>query len=350
MEIFVSDGATINSTFDLYFGHEYKPLTDEKMALFRSELEELKFLIVDEMSMVSSDYMYKMHHRLTDIFQNDQPFGGIGIMFVGDLLQLRPVKGSFIFQSPRNSAYSSHFEDSSLWHNLEAISLKHNHRQGENSYWTQALNRLRIGELTGDDIDLLRSRLITKLSKNYPYEACHLFYTNREVNDHNDKMISKLDGKLYEIELVGDYPKSYKPRISNFGTVDDTSLMQTLRVKIGARVMVVLNISISDSLVNGSLGTVIDIMNKDDGKVSCIVIKFDIEKAGIEQRKNYSKIADKYKDSNGTPVFRHRVRYFLTTSKGKPHARQATVFQFPIKVAYAITGHKMQVTFLLLSA
>ena len=145
MEIFVSDGATINSTFDLYFGHEYKPLTDEKMALFRTELEELKFLIVDEMSIVSSDYMYKMHHRLTDIFQNDQPFGGIGIMFVGDLLQLRPVKGSFIFQSPRNPAYSSHFEDSSLWHNLEAISLKHNHRQGENSYWTQALNRLRIG-------------------------------------------------------------------------------------------------------------------------------------------------------------------------------------------------------------
>ena len=129
------------------------------------------------------------------------------------------------------------------------------------------MNRLRIGKPTVEDIDLLKTRIITRLSKNYPYDACHLFFTNREVNDHNIKMLSRLNGKLYEIELVGDYPKSYKPRISNFGTVDDTSLMQTLRVKIGARVMVVLNISISDSLVNGSLGTIIDIITKDDGKV-----------------------------------------------------------------------------------
>ena len=282
------------------------------MALFRRELEELKFIIVDEMSMVSSDYLYKMHHRLTDVFQNNQPFGGIGIMFVGDLLQLRPVKGSFIFQSPRNSAYSTHFEDTSLWHNLEAISLKHNHRQGENCNWTQTLNRLRIGEPNEDDIDLLKSRIITKLSKNYPYEACHLFFTNKEVNDHNDNLLCRLKGKLYEIELIGDYPKSYKPRISNFGTVDDTNLMQTLKIKIGARVMIVLNMSTSDSLVNGSLGTVIDIITRDDGKVSWIIIKFDNEKAGIEQRRNHLEISDRYRDHNGTPILRQRIRYFLT--------------------------------------
>ena len=141
---FLTDGTTIHATFDLFFGHDYKPLTDEKMALFRSELEELKFVILDEMSMVSSDYLYKIHHRLTDIFQNDQPFGGLNVMFVGDMLQLRPVKGWFIFRSPMNPAYGNHYEDQSLWHSLEAISLTHNHRQGESSNWTQTLNRLRI--------------------------------------------------------------------------------------------------------------------------------------------------------------------------------------------------------------
>ena len=62
-----------------------------------------------------------------------------------------------------------------------------------------------------------------------------------------------------------------------------------------------------------------------------------------EQRKKYDTIANTYKASNGTPIFRQRTRYFLSNSKGKPHAAQATIFQFPIKVAFAITGHKMQV-------
>ena len=74
-----------------------------------------------------------------------------------------------------------------------------------------------------------------------------------------------------------------------------------------------------------------------------MIIQFDSEKVGIEQRRNHASIADKYKDSNGTPIFRQRTRYFLTNCKGKAHAAQATVYQFPIKLAFAITGHKMQV-------
>lgn len=153
-----------------------------------------------------------------------------------------------------------------------------------------------------------------------------------------------MDGKLYEIELIGDYPKSYKPKISSFGTVDDTNLSQNLKVKIGARVMLVLNICTSDSLVNGSLGTIIDIVTRTDGKASWIIVRFDSEKAGLEQRRRHPGIAEKYKESNGTPILRQRIRYFLSTSRGKAHASQATVYQFPFKVAFAITGHKMQVT------
>ena len=280
------------------------------MALFRSELEELKFLIVDEMSMVSSDYLYKIHHRLTDIFQNDEPFGGLNCMFVRDMLQLRPVKGKFIFQSPMNHAYSSYYEDRSLWHNLEAVTLKHNHRQGKSSTWTQTLNRLRIGEANEEDIELLKSRIITKLSNHYPWEACHLFFTNRDVNDHNNKLLSRLSGRLYEVNLVGDYPKTYKPKISNHGTVDDTNLSQNLKIKIGARVMVVMNISTSESLVNGSLGTIIDIVTKTKKnveQVNCLAIKFYSEKAGIEQRRKHPRIADQYQEAKGTPIFRQRI-------------------------------------------
>ena len=94
----VIDGMTICSSLDLSFGHGYKALSDQKMASFRAEFEDLKLIIIDEMSMVSADDLYKIHHRLTDIFNNNLPFRELGIMFVGDMLQLKPVRGRFIFE------------------------------------------------------------------------------------------------------------------------------------------------------------------------------------------------------------------------------------------------------------
>ena len=55
LAVSVIDGMTICSSLDLYFGNNYKVLSDQKMALFRSEFKELKMIIVDEMSMVSAN-------------------------------------------------------------------------------------------------------------------------------------------------------------------------------------------------------------------------------------------------------------------------------------------------------
>ena len=53
-------------------------------------------IIIDEMNIVSADDLYKIHHRLIDIFDNNLPFAGLGILFVGDMLQLKPVRGRLI--------------------------------------------------------------------------------------------------------------------------------------------------------------------------------------------------------------------------------------------------------------
>ena len=106
--------------------------------------------------------------------------------------------------------------------------------------------------------------------------------------------------------------------------------------------MTVMNVSTSDSIVNGSMGIVDDIVTDTDGKVKYIIIRFDVKKAGTEQRKKYAQIADKYKTKNGTPIFRQKVRYHLKRSGKRVHAAKATVLQFPLKLAFAVTGHKMQ--------
>ena len=61
-------------------------------------------IIIDEMSLVSADMLYKIDAKLKEIFhlRKDMSFAGIGIMLVGDLLQIPPVKAGYIFGAPKN--------------------------------------------------------------------------------------------------------------------------------------------------------------------------------------------------------------------------------------------------------
>ena len=83
---------TLHSAFDLNFnGRVHESLSDKKLAQFRTNLADLKLIIVDEMSMVDSDKLYKIHRRLCEVLQYDMTelFANVGIVLVGDLLQVR---------------------------------------------------------------------------------------------------------------------------------------------------------------------------------------------------------------------------------------------------------------------
>ena len=108
---------------------------------------------------------------------------------------------------------------------------------------------------------------------------------------------------LYSFELVGDYPQNYKPKITTYGTVDDTNLCEVLNIKVGARVMVIMNVDTMDSLANGSLGVILDVVTNNDGKMKYVVIKFDLQKSGLEQRQKNPQIANRYNEENETLIF-----------------------------------------------
>ena len=97
-------GITIHGAFDFRFGNEITSSSDKKLAELRENLSELQLIIIDEMSLVSSDQLYKIDAKMKEIFQlrKDIPFAGIGIVLVGDLLQIPPVKAGYIFDKPSN--------------------------------------------------------------------------------------------------------------------------------------------------------------------------------------------------------------------------------------------------------
>ena len=89
--MFSLDGMTLHAAFDFSFnGKAHEGLSEKKLAQFRNNLADLKLVIIDEMSMVDCNKLYKIHRRLCEVFQclDDDLFANVGIVLVGDLLQV----------------------------------------------------------------------------------------------------------------------------------------------------------------------------------------------------------------------------------------------------------------------
>ena len=119
----------------------------------------MKILIIDEISLVDADMLYKIDLRLREITQMGVPLGNIAIFVLGDLMQMCPISGRFIFLEPRNTQFFLTSEIDPLWPKFECINLEINHRQGEDKDYADMLNRIRVGKQTSDDIQKLKERV-----------------------------------------------------------------------------------------------------------------------------------------------------------------------------------------------
>ena len=341
-------GTTIHSAFGFKIGNEVTYLNDKRLAEMRYQFEYLKFIIIDEISLVSADMLYRIHMRLKEIFQTnvDIPFADINMLLVGDLLQLPPVRGALVFKTPFNLEFASNKDNLNLWGSHAPMLLKHNHRQGEGKEWANSLNRIREGICTEEDELRLKSRETT--DQFLVSDALHMFYKNKDVKSHNEKMLAKLDTELVVIEaVISKLPGGRKPTVNKSkGTIGNTEFLETLEVRVGARVICIFNVDIMDDLVNGQCGAVIGIEKGRNGQVQYIVVKFDDESCGKRRRHEYRhKLSQKYLEQNGTPIFRHEQEFNLASRTGWKFSATAKLNQFPLRLGYAQTGHKMQVNF-----
>ena len=337
------DGQTLHSLFSFNFGAGYMSLSDkvrdEKRNLFRN----LKMLIIDEISLVDVDMLYKIDLRLREITQIMQPFGNIAVVVLGDLMQMSPIAGRYIFLEPTNSQFTLTHDIDPLWRKFECIDLEINHRQGEDKEYADLLNRIRTGEETSEDIATLKTRVrpaghpdIEKAK-----DAIFIFATNKKVNTMNNKKLKELPGELHTIDAICLHKtiKNFNPPAGPAGEVLKTTFQKVLDVKIGAKVMLTYNIDTSDGLTNGARGTLIGILFDSKGQVSKLIIKFDRDSVGEEKRRSCPNIERKF--PGGTAI--EKINFSFSISKSKTSViNTANVIQFPVKLAFACTAHKIQ--------
>ena len=255
-------------------------------------------------------------------------------------MQIKPPKGRYVFQEPLNEHFATYHHVDSLWKRFEPMELVKNHRQGEGSNWTERLNRFREQNFTEEDINVLKTRII-KTDLCDP-DATHVMYTNEEVAKYNKMMLNLLKTEPVVIKAIK-IPNIYCKIHEHKGTVDSTNFMDELELKIGARVGLIFNVNTIDNLVNGATGSVLGFEKNIEGNIYAVIVKFDQDDCGIEQRKSFTKISEKYSNQNGTPIFKQTLEYYKQRKSGKSHSIRAKVIQFPLSLAYGSTAHRMQV-------
>ena len=131
---------------------------------------------------------------------------------------------------------------------------------------------------------------------------------------------------------------NYTPRIHpKERTIADTPYLQRLCLKIGARVMLTINLDVKDALSNGSMGTLAAALKDRNGEIKMLMVKFDNNDAGRDVRICHPLLAKKFPGC--TPILKQLHKY-STAAKKSVKSNIASVFQYPIILAFSSTTHK----------
>ena len=324
------NGQTLHSLFGFKFGHAFLSMPDKQRSEKRSLFKNLKCVIVDEISMVSADLFYNLDLRLREITMVDDIMGGLSVFVFGDLFQLRPPKARYVFEEPKNKEHAVAYRLRNLWRQFTVVQLEENHRQGEDKEYGDLLNRVRVGAHTEEDIELLKTR---ETPEDDPVlnDAIHIYGTNAKVNARNEAKLKEIPGELITVKAKNESRTIKTFTKDKAGCIRNTPFQAVLKLKISAEVVLVHNLDTLDGLTNGARGVLVAVEKK-DGAVKRMLVKFHNPEHGRGRRERETC----WKHRDATYIDPVLWNYFLGGAT-------ASVLQFPLKGASAISSHKIQV-------
>ncbi|CAB3997280.1 ATP-dependent DNA helicase PIF1 [Paramuricea clavata] len=177
----------------------YKPLDSGRLNTLRCELGPLKLILLDEISMVgNSMFTVQLNNRLKYLKGSKDDFGGVSIITIGDLFQLKPVIDGYIFNDLQSLNYYSVLAPN-LWKKyFRMFELDDIMQQRESKMFAGILNRLREGKHTTADLQKLKERCVQE--SNCPQEAPRLFIQNALVDKYNEQVYESFTDNRYTIK------------------------------------------------------------------------------------------------------------------------------------------------------
>lgn len=324
-------GVTLHSQFQLPFGG-FLP-THESLQIFndfkfetkdsilrhlrmsdtkRKTIREAELLIIDEASMLRADLLDAIDFILQHIRRKKELFGGLQILFIGDLLQLPPVVKPQEWEVMKTYYDSPYFFDALALKNQLPIyiELEKIYRQTD-PLFTHILSNLRHNELTKEDVDTLNAYYQPQFAPSETENYITLTTHNRMADAINHKELNRLVTQefLFQADIHQEFSENIYPCEAE------------LKLKKGAQVMFIKNdMAVPPKFFNGKLGRIVQL---DRDKI--VVETEDKEHIYVSQQiwKNI-----RYRVNENTKEIEEEVI--------------GTFAQFPLRLAWAITIHKSQ--------
>jgi len=305
-------GQTIHSFFG--FKPDITPPKVKKRDKGDDIFKKLDILVIDEISMVRADLL-DCEDRFLRLNGPDsrKPFGGVQMVFVGDLYQLPPVvtsreKDAFtgLYETPY--FFSSHvFRD----FDMEFIELEKVYRQHDPDF-IQLLNAIRNNSIDGDGLGLLNRRCVPEDAAAGGGICVRLPTPYAMATELNSAQLARLKGRLHKFRADRD---------GKFGD-DSLPAAELLAVKTGAQVMMLNNDS-AGRWVNGSMGRITGFSKDGEGGLFINVRLSEGEDVMVE------------------PYTWEIFQYKLEGGEIKSEVA-GTFTQYPLMLAWAVTIHKSQ--------
>ncbi len=294
------NGTTIHAWSGIGVHSEFDKHMANKIGKARQDLiKKADVLIIDEVSMLHDFRLDMVDEILRLVRDNPEPFGGVQVILCGDFYQLPPVNrpgermGSFVTNS-----------QAWLQNVFTVCYLQTQFRQTDDSLYTDILNGIRAGVLTRSQLQTLQDRANVVQDPFTP--RTRLLTVNVDVDGVNNRQLDELEGKMHEYEMETHGSKQYIEQLQR-----SCLAPQTLRLKLGAHVMCIKNAQ-DRKYANGSLGKVVGF----EKLTECPIIEL----------------------TNGREVTMHMETWELIDGD----KRRASIMQFPLRLAWAITVHKSQ--------
>lgn len=292
-------GTTIHSWSGLGIRDELTEYDLEDLETKKYLYERFKntdVLIIDEVSMLHHFRLDLIERIARHLKRNQLPFGGMQVILCGDFFQLPPVS-----RMGEKESLFSYKSDAWKKLNLKICYLEEQYRHKDNIF-IKILNGIRGNNMSEESLSHLRGRSNAKLKEGI--EPTKLHTHNINVDTINDTELNRLSGQIFTYQMED------KGRKALVDALKKSCLApELLRLKVGARVMFVKN-NFEGGYANGTLGKVIECSN----------------------------YGPKVMLTSGKIIAPEKVSWVIEED-GKV---KATITQYPLRLAWAITVHKSQ--------
>lgn len=286
-------------------------LTKQRRAL----LQEIDLLVIDEVSMLRADTLDAIDAILKSVRRDARPFGGLQVLFIGDMYQLPPVVKEQEWEIMSRYYPGPFFFHAKVLreHPPVLLELKKIYRQSEQTF-IDILNDIRNNCCTSEQLDLLDTYYRPDFvpAKDDPYVT--LTTHNHRADAINRRELDALPGQVITLEakISKDFPETLFPA------------EMELTLKIGAQVMFIRNDSGDERrYYNGKIGYVKHMDSTGDR----LIVEFKDGSDAVEvKREEWENI---------------RYRYDKAQDRVEEEVL-GTFAQFPLRLAWAITIHKSQ--------